>query len=95
MAEKSDKATPKKIRDARKKGQVAKGVIVRTKSKIVRPDGSFIKFDDNAVVLIQSTKDRTPVGTRVFGPIARELRDYCLDASSAKSNIIPLAIEVW
>jgi large subunit ribosomal protein L14 len=55
-----------------KKGQVAKGVIVRTKSKIVRPDGSFIKFDDNAVVLVD--KDGEPIATRVFGPIAREVR---------------------
>ena len=55
-----------------KKGQVAKGVIVRTKSKIVRPDGSFIVFDDNAVVLVD--KDNEPVATRVFGPIAREVR---------------------
>lgn len=55
-----------------KKGQVAKGVIVRTKSKIVRPDGSFIKFDDNAIVLVD--KDGEPLATRVFGPIAREVR---------------------
>lgn len=55
-----------------KKGQVAKGVVVRTKSKIVRPDGSFIVFDDNAVVLIN--KDNEPLATRVFGPIAREVR---------------------
>lgn len=55
-----------------KKGQVAKAVIVRTKSKIVRPDGSFIKFDDNAVVLVD--KDGEPIATRVFGPVARETR---------------------
>ncbi len=55
-----------------KKGQVAKAVIVRTKSKIVRVDGSFIKFDDNAVVLVD--KDGEPLATRVFGPIAREVR---------------------
>ena len=55
-----------------KKGQVAKGVIVRTRSKIVRSDGSFVKFDDNAIVLID--KDGEPIGTRVFGPIAREVR---------------------
>lgn len=55
-----------------KKGQVAKGVIVRTKSKIVRADGSFVKFDDNAIVLVD--KDGEPIGTRVFGPIAREVR---------------------
>jgi large subunit ribosomal protein L14 len=55
-----------------KKGSVAKGVIVRTKSKIVRGDGSFVKFDDNAVVLVD--KDGEPLATRVFGPVAREVR---------------------
>jgi len=55
-----------------KKGSEARGVVVRTKSKIVRPDGSFITFDDNAVVLVD--KDNEPVATRVFGPIAREVR---------------------
>lgn len=55
-----------------KKGQVAKAVIVRTKNKIVRPDGSFIKFDDNAVVLVD--KENEPVGSRVFGPVSREVR---------------------
>jgi large subunit ribosomal protein L14 len=55
-----------------KKGSVAKAVIVRTKSKIVRPDGSFIKFDDNAVVLVD--KDGEPIATRVFGPVSREVR---------------------
>ena len=55
-----------------KKGQVAKGVIVRTRSKIVRSDGSFVKFDDNAIVLVD--KDGEPIGTRVFGPVAREVR---------------------
>jgi large subunit ribosomal protein L14 len=55
-----------------KKGQVSKGVIIRTRSKIVRPDGSFIKFDDNAIVLVD--KDGSPIATRVFGPVSRELR---------------------
>ncbi len=55
-----------------KKGSVAKGVIVRTKSKIVRSDGSFVKFDDNALVLVD--KDGEPIATRVFGPVAREVR---------------------
>lgn len=55
-----------------KKGQVAKGVIVRTKNKITRADGSFVKFDENAIVLVD--KDGEPIGTRVFGPIAREVR---------------------
>ena len=56
-----------------KKGQVVKAVIVRTKSGLRRNDGSFIKFDDNACIIIKD--DKTPIGTRVFGPIARELRD--------------------
>jgi large subunit ribosomal protein L14 len=54
------------------KGSVAKGVIVRTKNKIVRPDGSFVKFDDNAVVLIDNAGE--PIATRVFGPVSREVR---------------------
>ncbi|MFT6106209.1 MAG: large subunit ribosomal protein L14 [Rickettsiales bacterium] len=55
-----------------KKGQVAKGVVVRTRSKTVRPDGSFIVFGDNAIVLVD--KDGEPLATRVFGPVAREVR---------------------
>ncbi len=56
-----------------KKGQRVKAVIVRTASKIRRPDGSYLKFDENAAVIID--KDKNPVGTRIFGPVARELRD--------------------
>lgn len=55
-----------------KKGDVAKAVIVRTKSKIRRVDGSYIRFDENSAVLINANKE--PVGTRIFGPVARELR---------------------
>ena len=55
-----------------KKGDVAKAVVVRTIHKIRRPDGSYIRFDDNSAVLINATKE--PVGTRIFGPVARELR---------------------
>jgi large subunit ribosomal protein L14 len=55
-----------------KKGDVARAVIVRTKKEIPRPDGSFIKFDANAAVLI--SKELEPIGTRIFGPVARELR---------------------
>jgi len=55
-----------------KKGDVAKAVIVRTKHKLRRPDGSYIRFDDNSAVLINAAKE--PVGTRIFGPVARELR---------------------
>ena len=56
-----------------KKGQVVKAVVVRSKSGLRREDGSYIKFDDNACIIIKD--DKTPIGTRVFGPIARELRD--------------------
>ena len=56
-----------------KKGDVVKAVIVRTKSGLRRSDGSYIKFDDNACVVIKD--DKSPVGTRVLGPVARELRD--------------------
>jgi large subunit ribosomal protein L14 len=55
-----------------KKGDVARAVIVRTSKEITRPDGSYIKFDDNSAVLIN--QQREPVGTRIFGPVARELR---------------------
>jgi large subunit ribosomal protein L14 len=55
-----------------KKGDVAKAVIVRTKQKLRRPDGSYIRFDVNSAVLINASKE--PVGTRIFGPVARELR---------------------
>ena len=56
-----------------KKGQVVKAVIVRTTSKIRRPDGSYLRFDKNAAVIRDGQKN--PVGTRIFGPVARELRD--------------------
>lgn len=55
-----------------KKGDVVKAVVVRTKAKIRREDGSYIRFDDNAAVIIR--EDRNPRGTRIFGPVARELR---------------------
>ena len=55
-----------------KKGDVVKAVVVRTKHKIRRPDGSYIRFDDNAAVIIR--EDKNPRGTRIFGPVARELR---------------------
>lgn len=56
-----------------KKGQVTKAVVVRTKKEIRRPDGSYIRFDDNAVVLLNEAGEMR--GTRIFGPVARELRD--------------------
>jgi len=55
-----------------KKGDVHKAVVVRTSKEIRRPDGSFIRFDDNSAVLINN--QREPLGTRIFGPVARELR---------------------
>ncbi|MEK2646373.1 50S ribosomal protein L14 [Bdellovibrio sp. BCCA] len=69
-----------------KKGDVAKAVVVRTVAKLRRPDGSYIRFDDNSAVLINASKE--PIGTRIFGPVARELR--------AKSfvKIVSLAPEV-
>ena len=57
-----------------KKGDVVKAVIVRTKSGARREDGSYIKFDENAAVVINA--DKSPRGTRIFGPIARELREH-------------------
>lgn len=56
-----------------KKGDVVKAVIVRTVKGVRRPDGSYIKFDENAAVIIRD--DKNPKGTRIFGPVARELRD--------------------
>ena len=69
-----------------KKGDVMKAVIVRTKKEIRRPDGSYIRFDDNSAVLINN--QREPVGTRIFGPVARELR------AKRFMKIISLAPEV-
>ena len=69
-----------------KKGDVAKAVIVRTKKEIRRPDGSYIKFDDNSAVLINQQNE--PIGTRIFGPVARELR------AKRFMKIISLAPEV-
>ena len=72
-----------------KKGDVVRCVIVRTKKAINRPDGSTIRFDDNAVVIIND--DNAPVGTRVFGPVARELRDKGVEGFM---KIVSLAPEV-
>jgi large subunit ribosomal protein L14 len=69
-----------------KKKDVVKAVIVRTKRKIVRPDGSSIRFDENAAVIVDD--DKQPRGTRIFGPVARELRE------KGFSKIISLAPEV-
>ena len=56
-----------------KKGDVVKAVVVRSKKGLSRPDGSYIRFDENAAVIIK--EDKTPRGTRIFGPVARELRE--------------------
>lgn len=69
-----------------RKGDVARAVVVRTKKEIPRPDGSLIRFDENAAVLINPSGD--PVGTRIFGPVARELR------ARRYMKIISLAPEV-
>ncbi len=71
-----------------KKGDVVKAVIVRTSYPLERKDGSTIRFDDNACVIIN--EDKTPVGTRVFGPVARELRDK----GEGFMKIVSLAPEV-
>ncbi len=69
-----------------KKGEIVRAVIVRTKSGLRRSDGTYIKFDDNAAVIIK--EDKSPRGTRIFGPVARELRD------KEFTKIISLAPEV-
>ena len=69
-----------------KKGEVMKAVIVRTAKELARPDGSYIRFDDNSAVLINQQKE--PIGTRIFGPVARELR------AKKFMKIISLAPEV-
>ena len=69
-----------------KEGKVVKAVIVRSKEGVRREDGSYIKFDDNACVLIK--EDKSPIGTRVLGPVARELRD------KEFTKIVSLAHEV-
>jgi len=69
-----------------KKGDVLKAVVVRTKKAVRRPDGSYIRFDDNAAVLLNNQLE--PIGTRIFGPVARELR------AKKFMKIISLAPEV-
>ncbi len=71
-----------------KKGEVVRAVIVRTRKERKRADGSAIRFDDNAAVIVQK-ESQEPVGTRVFGPIAREIRNRGF------KKIVSLAPEVW
>jgi len=70
-----------------KKGKVVKAVVVRTRKEHRRRDGTYIRFDDNAAVLIDDAHE--PIGTRVFGPVARELREKKF------TKIVSLAPEVW
>ncbi len=67
--------------------QIVKAVLVRTRKEVRRADGSYIRFSDNAAVIVD--KDKLPLGTRIFGPVARELRE------KGFSKIISLAAEVW
>ena len=78
------KATPN---SAIKKSSIVRAVIVRTQKEYKRTDGSYIRFDDNAAVIL-GADEKTPVGTRIFGPVARELRD------KGFSRILSLAPEV-
>ena len=69
-----------------KKGDVVKAVVVRTKKQTRRQDGSYIKFDENAAVILKS--DGEPRGTRIFGPVARELRDRYMKIISLAPEVI-------
>jgi len=69
-------------------GQIVKVIVVRTKKETRRKDGSYIRFDDNAAVVLENLKNKLPVGTRVFGPVAREIKQLGYD------KIISLAPEV-
>ena len=71
-----------------KDGQIVKAVVVRTKKEVRRADGSYVRFSDNAAVVIDNPKDKNPLGTRIFGPIAREIKDKGFD------KIASMAIEV-
>ncbi|MFH0864037.1 MAG: 50S ribosomal protein L14 [Candidatus Gottesmanbacteria bacterium] len=72
-----------------KDSEIVKAVVVRTKKEIRRKDGSYIRFDDNAAVVIDNANDKNPRGTRIFGPVARELRDLGF------TKIISMATEVY
>jgi large subunit ribosomal protein L14 len=69
-----------------KKGTVSKAVVVRVKKEIRRPDGSYIRFDDNAVVLLNNAGEMR--GTRIFGPVARELRDSYMKVVSLAPEVL-------
>lgn len=72
-----------------KDSEIVKAVVVRTKKEVRRPDGSYIRFDDNAAVTIDNPQDKNPRGTRIFGPVARELKDVGF------SKIVSMATEVY
>ncbi|MEK7451190.1 MAG: 50S ribosomal protein L14 [Patescibacteria group bacterium] len=71
-----------------KDGQVVKAIVVRTRKEYRRPDGSYIRFSDNAAVIIDNPQDKNPIGTRVFGPIAREVKE------KGFTKIASMAVEV-
>lgn len=71
-----------------KDGEIVKAVVVRTRKEVRRRDGSYVRFSDNAAVLIDNAKDKNPRGTRIFGPIAREIRD------AGYMKIASMAVEV-
>ena len=71
-----------------KDGEIVKAVLVRSRKEVRRKDGSFVRFSDNAAVVIDSMKDKNPRGTRIFGPIAREVRD------AGFMKIASMAVEV-
>lgn len=71
-----------------KDGEIVKAVVVRTRKEQKRADGSYVRFSDNAAVLIDNPKDKNPRGTRIFGPIAREVRD------KGYMKIASMAVEV-
>ena len=71
-----------------KDGEIVKAVVVRTKKEVKRADGSYVRFSDNAAVIIDNPKDKNVLGTRIFGPIAREIKDKGFD------KIASMAIEV-
>jgi len=72
-----------------KDSEIVKAVVVRTKKEVRRKDGSYIRFDDNAGVIIDNLKDKNPKGTRIFGPVARELKE------AGFNKIISMATEVY
>ena len=72
-----------------KKGDVVKAVIVRTKKEIRRKDGSYLRFDDNACVIINDPVKKEPKGTRIFGPVAREVRQVgCVKIASLAPEVL-------